>query len=221
MSYVLSLILGCTVAPRGIGIRGSGDPYTLCTSPQKLHQKSTGGKMTSYDYQLKIKAVEEYINSAKTLKQLANKYGVKDPKTIKEWVDKYNKFGENGLKKQKTITNYPTEIKQKVIQLKLTTNLTNREIANIYGIRDSSTVKEWYSKYKKGEVFEYIPDLKIKKENCIMKNKKPEELTLEEIKQLQEDLQKAQFEIDYLKTLRSLLLEEETSKNSKNMKKQD
>lgn len=54
-----------------------------------------------------------------------------------------------------------------------------------------------------------------------MENKKPEELTLEEIKQLQEDLQKAQFEIDYLKTLRSLLLEEEETKNSKNMKKQD
>ena len=177
--------------------------------------------MIRYEYQVKIKAVEEYKNSTKTLKQLAKKYGVKDPKTIKEWVDKYDKFGEDGLKEQKTTTNYPTEIKQKVIQLKLTTNLTNREIANIYGIRDSSTVKEWYSKYKKGEVFEYIPDLKIKKENCIMKNKKPEELTLEEIKQLQEDLQKAQFEIDYLKTLRSLLLEEEETKNSKNMKKQD
>ena len=177
--------------------------------------------MTSYDYQLKIKAVEEYINSAKTLKQLANKYGVKDPKTIKEWVDKYNKFGEDGLKEQKATTNYPTEIKKKVIQLKLTTNLTNREIANIYGIRDSSTVKEWYSKYKKGQSFEYIPALKIERENCIMENKKPEELTLEEIKQLQEDLQKAQFEIDYLKTLRSLLLEEDQAKNSKNMKKQD
>ena len=49
--------------------------------------------MIRYEYQVKIKAVEEYKNSAKTLKQLANKYGVKDPKTIKEWVDKW--YGYN------------------------------------------------------------------------------------------------------------------------------
>ena len=179
--------------------------------------------MARYDYQLKIKAVEQYTKSTTTLKQLAKKYKVKDPKTIKEWVDKYNKFGEDGLKEQKTSAFYPTEIKQKVIQLKLTTSLTNREIANIYGIRDSSTVKDWYSKYKKGQTFQYIPDLKISTEgdNCIMENKNPEELTLEEIKKLQEDLQKARFEIDYLKTLRSLLLEEDQKKNSKNMRKQD
>ena len=140
--------------------------------------------MARYDYQLKIKAVEDYTKSAMTLKQIAKKYKVKDPKTIKEWVDKYNKFGEDGLKEQKTSAVYPTEIKQKVIQLKLTTSLTNREIANIYGIRDSSTVKDWYCKYKKGQTFQYIPDLKIsiEGENCIMENKKPEELTLEEIK---------------------------------------
>ena len=179
--------------------------------------------MARYDYQLKIKAVEQYTKSTTTLKQLAKKYKVKDPKTIKERVDKYNKFGEDGLKEQRIATVYPTEIKQKVIQLKLTTSLTNREIANIYGIRDSSTVKDWYSKYKKGQTFQYIPDLKISTEgeNCIMENKKPEELTLEEIKKLQEDLQKARFEIDYLKTLRSLLLEEDQKKNSKNMRKQD
>ena len=174
--------------------------------------------MKKYNFQLKIKAVEEYVNSVRPLKQIANKYGIKDPKTIKEWTDKYNRFGEDGLKEQKTITSYPTEIKQKVIQLKLTTNLTNSEIANIYGIRDTSTVKKWYSKYKKGETFECIPYINIERENCIMEKKKPEELTLEEIKQLQEDLQKAQFEIDYLKTLGSLLLEEEKSKN---MRKQD
>ena len=174
--------------------------------------------MKKYNFQLKIKAVEEYVNSVRPLKQIANKYGIKDPKTIKEWTDKYNRFGEDGLKEQKTITSYPTEIKQKVIQLKLTTNLTNSEIANIYGIRDTSTVKKWYSKYKKGETFEYMPYINIERENCIMEKKKPEELTLEEIKQLQEDLQKAQFEIDYLKTLGSLLLEEEKSKN---MRKQD
>ena len=43
--------------------------------------------MARYDYQLKIKAVEQYTKSTTTLKQLAKKYKVKDPKTIKEWVD--------------------------------------------------------------------------------------------------------------------------------------
>ena len=35
MSYILSLILGCTVVPRGIGIRGSGDPFFLSPDPPK------------------------------------------------------------------------------------------------------------------------------------------------------------------------------------------
>ena len=114
----------------GRGVKWVGGPGK-CTRPKKLHQKCKEGKMARYDYQLKIKAVEQYTKSTTTLKQLAKKYKVKDPKTIKEWVDKYNKFGEDGLKEQKTSAFYPTEIKQKVIQLKLTTSLTNREIINV------------------------------------------------------------------------------------------
>jgi len=40
MSYILSLILGCTVAPRGIGIRGSGDPYVPLYQPPKVAPKT-------------------------------------------------------------------------------------------------------------------------------------------------------------------------------------
>lgn len=177
--------------------------------------------MSSYTYELKLKIVNEYLTTNQGYKKLAKKYGIKNHKTIRQWADKYKQFGNEGLLPQKSTTSYPTEIKQKVIQLRLTTNLSNREIAKMLAIRDPSTVSEWYSAYQKSNSIDKLPKLKqsLEGEDCIMVDKRPEDLTLEDIKQLQLELKKAQFEVDYLKTLRSLLLEEDQKENSKNIKK--
>jgi transposase len=48
-------------------------------------------------------------------------------------------------------TFYPEEIKKEVIRLKLAGELTNKEIMEMYGIKNKTQIKTWMRWYRKGE----------------------------------------------------------------------
>lgn len=53
--------------------------------------------MKKYNLELKKKVIKEYQETEITLNELARKYKIKSPKSIREWLRKYKLYGENGI----------------------------------------------------------------------------------------------------------------------------
>ncbi|WP_255472889.1 helix-turn-helix domain-containing protein, partial [Planomicrobium sp. CPCC 101079] len=70
--------------------------------------------------------------------------------------DKLEVFFCMGSKKGSTKRFYPEEIKQAVIQLKLSGNYTNAEIMEIHQIKNKSQIKTWMKWYRNGETHRLV-----------------------------------------------------------------
>ena len=53
--------------------------------------------MAKYSYDFKKKIVDEYINNEGGYHYLANKYRLPDRKLVRQWVNNYKAFGDEGL----------------------------------------------------------------------------------------------------------------------------
>ena len=53
-------------------------------------------KRNTYSPDFKVQVVEEYLSSKTSYRALTKKYNIPDTKSIREWIKKYNEFGEWG-----------------------------------------------------------------------------------------------------------------------------
>ena len=178
--------------------------------------------MRKYSIELKKKVIKEYIETEISLNELARKYQIKSPKSIREWIRKYKLYGKDGIESTKS-NQYPLELKQNVIKYALTEDLNFRELADKFGIRDPKTVSEWVRKFQKEKNFPKI-NLKIdlKEEYLGMKKtNKKKNYSEKEIQKILEENLHLRIENDYLKELRRLELEEDLAEAIKNINKPD
>lgn len=174
--------------------------------------------MAKYSFEFKKKIVEEYLADKGGLKYLAKKYNVPSPENINIWINNYQMFGDDGLRRSRKQQNYPFEYKLHVIELYLTTEVSYQELALQEKIYNPSLITRWVNDFriagpdalrpkKRGRKTTMNQDYKSSK-NKDKKNVNFDTST-EHVKELEDELLKLRIENAYLKELRRLRLEDE------------
>ena len=178
--------------------------------------------MKKYSIELKKKVIKEYEEKEISLNELAIKYEIKSPKSIRERIRKYEIYGLSGIENPKNL-NYPSDLKQNVIKCALTEDLNFRELADKFEIRNPKTVSEWVRKFQEEKNFPKINlTIDFKEEYLEMKkNNKKKDYSEKEIQEILQENLYLRIENDYLKELRRLELEEDLTDVIKNTNKQE
>lgn len=74
----------------GKGGEGTITTWARMFTANGLSAFSESGKKHSYSKELKLKVVNEYLAGKASLRDLAVKYNIRDKKTIRSWIMKYN-----------------------------------------------------------------------------------------------------------------------------------
>lgn len=99
-----------------------------------------------YDYELKLKVVQECLKGKKTYKEIAEELGINSLSSIYGWIDIYKKRGEEGLKDKVGYQNYTTEFKLKAVKECLKGERNYNQIAKGLGT-NYTTLKGWVERY--------------------------------------------------------------------------
>ena len=168
--------------------------------------------MTKYDHEFKLMIVKENLEGYGR-RYLSKKYNLKDS-TIEQWIIQYKMYGEEGIEKSMYKKTYTGEFKFSVLKYRQNYQLSYRETAKRFNIKNLSTIANWQRTYlEKG--FEGLCG-KVgrprKNGDWDMPNdrKKPKKLTKYEREELIELRQRNQYleaENLYLKKLDVLLQE--------------
>jgi transposase len=174
--------------------------------------------MAKYSFEFKHMVVMEYLNGQGGYDSLAQKHVISSSR-IKEWVLRYRRFGEEGLQRSRQNKVYPFELKLRVVELYLTSELSYKDLALQVGILDPGRIVQWVRSYRAAGPDALKPKRKGRKrtmdqEKNIQKIKEGDsEEQKELLKQLQDENLKLRIENAFLKELRRLRLEEEAHLN--------
>lgn len=164
--------------------------------------------MAKYSFEFKLEIVQEYFGGKGGVTYLAKKHGVKSKKQVRDWLNAYREFGEEGLLRKRQNQSYSFQFKMDAIELYQTSELSYREVANHLGMNNSSLIANWMKTFRaegadgltqtKGR-----PPILTEKKEVKKSNKgTPEER--ERIKELEKQVRSLQIENAFLKELRKL-----------------
>lgn len=94
----------------------------------------------------KLRAVYEYLDGKGSLKTIAQKYGI-GCTPFRQWIQKYQAFGESAFIKTGHNVSYSAEFKQTVIEAYLSGKGSYRDLAVKYKIPSFETVRRWVLMY--------------------------------------------------------------------------
>ena len=174
--------------------------------------------MSKYSYELKKKIVLEYFAGEGGFTSLARKYKIPSKTRIEEWVEAYQKLGDNGLLRSRQQKKYSFEYKLHVVELYLSSEVSYQELALKEGIINPSTIVKWVNDFRIAGPDALRPKKKGRKKTLEVRKVKKSSKAIEEksvdtsaehIKELEDENLKLRIENAYLKELRRLRLEEE------------
>lgn len=100
--------------------------------------------MPRYDEQFKLSVVQDYISGAGGEKLLSRKYEVPEEK-VRTWVSRYRIHGINGLRPKRSC--YSANFKLEVLYNQQHEQLSCRQVAAFYDIRNPNQAAVWRSKF--------------------------------------------------------------------------
>ena len=174
--------------------------------------------MSKYSFEFKKQVVNAYLNGEGGYTYLANKFGIPSDNTVKLWVDNYNAFGDEGLKRSRKKDFYSFEKKLFIVELYLSSEISYQDLALQEGITNPSMITNWVSRFRAAGPDALRPRKKGRKKtlnttNGNTQNKPVEESSVdtsaEHVKELEDELLKLRIENAFLKELRRLRLEDE------------
>ena len=174
--------------------------------------------MSKYSFEFKKQVVNAYLNGEGGYTYLANKFGIPSDNTVKLWVDNYNAFGDEGLKRSRKKDFYSFEKKLSIVELYLSSEISYQDLALQEGITNPSMIANWVSRFRAAGPDALRPHKKGRKKtlnttNGNTQNKPVEESSVdtsaEHVKELEDELLKLRIENAFLKELRRLRLEDE------------
>ena len=174
--------------------------------------------MSKYSFEFKKNVVNAYLNGEGGYSYLAKRFGIPNKSKVKLWVDNYNTFGDEGLKRSRKNDFYSFEKKLSVVELYLSSEISYQDLALQEGITNPSIIANWVNRFRVAG-----PDaLRPRKKGCKKtlnksesnKQGKPVEetsvdISAERVKELEDELLKLRIENAFLKELRRLRLEDE------------
>lgn len=131
--------------------------------------------MKVYDPQIKKEIALEYINTDISYRALAKKHNVIGNSQIREWVNTYKEYGEEGLTNRNRYK-YTKEFKIQLVEEYLNTKKGYKKIAKEYGLKSRNQLRDWVGEYKQfgKESFgregynSYTKDFKLKAVNMYL-----------------------------------------------------
>lgn len=103
-------------------------------------------RKSKFSYEAKLNAVQQYLNSRLSYADIGKSIGV-NGKTIENWVNAFKSKSPDGLKTHKYNQSYTEEFKLKCIKTYLNGQDSYKQVAYKYGLRSSTQLKNWVSKY--------------------------------------------------------------------------
>lgn len=163
--------------------------------------------MAKYTLELKRKIIQDYLNGKGGYKTLANKFGVKNKKQVRDWINNYQLFGIEGLMRKRENDVYTSQFKLDAIELYQTSEMSYREVANTLEMTNPSLIANWMRKFRE----EGVEGLSSKKgrlpkmpKETTPRKKKGLKTDQERIKELEQQVRSLQIHNAFLKELRKL-----------------
>ena len=103
--------------------------------------------MAKYSYELKKKIVEEYLSGKTSYSVLEDKYQI-DESLVKNWVNNYKHFGDEGLMRSRNNRAYSVEFKLEAITRYETSECSYQQLALELGLTNPSMIVNWRRKYR-------------------------------------------------------------------------
>ena len=174
--------------------------------------------MSKYSFEFKKSVVTAYLKGEGGYRYLAKEFGIPSFAKVKLWVDNYNAFGDDGLKRSRKQDTYSFEKKLSIVELYLSSEISYQDLALQEGITNPAMIVNWVNRFRVAG-----PDaLKPHKKGRKRKLDKPDKYTkaksvdepavdtsAEHVKELEDELLKLRIENAFLKELRRLRLEDE------------
>lgn len=170
--------------------------------------------MPKYSLDFKIKVVKEYLDGKSGGRELVSKKFNIPNSTLENWINWFNIEGIEGLMKKHSNDKYSGEFKLSVIKYRQINNLSYRETAEHFNIRNASMVASWTKKYEE-EGFSGLnktkgrPRKDMSKEKKSNQNNSLNETEREELIRLREEVKYLKLKEIYEKKLQALLWKEE------------
>ena len=175
--------------------------------------------MAKYSFEFKKQIVHEYLSGKGGSNFLAQKHGVPQGKMVRNWINSYREFGDDGLRRSREKKNYSFEFKLHVVELYLSSEVSYQDLAASQGINNHAMISKWVNDFRIAGPDALRPKKKGRKKSLNSKEKvkttvkpvdeTPVDTSAERVKQLEDELLKLRIENAYLKELRRLRLEEE------------
>jgi transposase len=174
--------------------------------------------MAKYSYEFKKKIVTEYLSGKGGYNYLAKVYGIPDKKSIRCWVQNYKKHGDEGLKRSRKNNNYTFERKLAIVETYLSSEISYIDLAIKEDILNPGLIVQWVNQFRIAGPNALRPRKKGRKKILDKKNKdiilhssedNTVDMSVEYIKELEDELLKLRIENAFLKELRRLRLEDE------------
>lgn len=169
--------------------------------------------MSKYSFDFKKKVVMEYLNGEGGWDYLTKKYKLGTNSQLRRWVSAYQQLGDKGLMRSRKNENYSFKRKLSVVELYLSSELSYQEVALKEGITNSSLIVNWVNRFRIAGPDALRPHKKGRKKTL---DKTPKDtinqsvdISVEHVKELEDELLKLRIENAFLKELRRLRLEDE------------
>jgi transposase len=173
--------------------------------------------MSKYSFEFKKQVVKAYLNGEGGYTYLANKFGIPSDNKVKLWVDNYNAFGDEGLKRSRKKDFYSFEKKLSIVELYLSSEISYQDLALQEGITNPSMITNWVNRFRAAGPDALKPHKKGRRKTLEKPEKKsftlpiesPVDTSAEHVKELEDELLTLRIENAFLKELRRLRLEDE------------
>lgn len=168
--------------------------------------------MAKYSEEFKLMVVREYKEGTLGLKLLAKKHGVKAFSQVKRWIGVYEKFGEEGLKRNNHKETYSVQFKLDVLSFMKRTGSSEIETALHFGLTNPPMISSWKKSFLEGgtEALDRPkgrPAMSDKAKNRKNKPTNEKEMTYEQ--RLERENELLRLEVEYLKKLRAFQMDPE------------
>lgn len=79
--------------------------------------------MSKYSMEFKLKVISEYMYGESSYNSLCKKYKISSDSQLREWINQYEQYGEDGLQNKLVKKKYSGEFKLRVLKYRQTNRL--------------------------------------------------------------------------------------------------
>lgn len=158
--------------------------------------------MLKYTFGIKLNTVLMVVHDKLSLHEVSRITGI-DRSLLREWLNLYKNHGTKYLKPG--INSYSYEFKLKVIDYLHSNNISYRKASGIFGIRCSTTVRNWDLIFNKHGSGGLMVKKKTNAERSDVTKKSRPKKELSDKDKLLEELEYLRMENEYLKKLNALV----------------